>query len=60
MNTITTIINSMHQQINEEAIDTLVSLGVNHTDAVKTVVESDFDLIQSVESNPVELVEFEF
>lgn len=50
----------MHQQVNEEAIDTLVTLGINHSDAVKTVVESDFDLIQSVESNPVELVEFEF
>jgi len=60
MNTITTIINSMHQQINEDAIDTLVSLGINHSDAVKTVIESDFDLIQSVEENPVELLELGF
>lgn len=60
MDTITTIINSMHQQINEEAIDTLVSFGISHSNAVKTVVESDFDLIASVETNPVELVELEF
>jgi hypothetical protein len=60
MNTITTIINSMHQQINEDAIDALVNLGINHSDAVKTVIESDFDLIQSVEENPVELLELEF
>jgi hypothetical protein len=60
MNTITTIINSMSQQINEDAIDTLVNFGISHNDAVKTVIESDFDLIQSVESNPVELLELEF
>jgi hypothetical protein len=60
MNTITTIINSMSQQINEDAIDTLVTFGISHNDAVKTVIESDFDLIQSVESNPVELLELEF
>lgn len=50
----------MHQQINEDAIDALVNLGINHSDAVKTVIESDFDLIQSVEENPVELLELEF
>lgn len=60
MNTITTIINSMQQQINEDAIDALVNLGVSHSNAVKTVIESDFDLIEDVASNPVELLELEF
>lgn len=60
MNTITTIINSMHQEINESTIDTLVGLGINYSDAVKTVIESDFDLISDVAQNPVELLELEF
>lgn len=54
MNTLNTIINSMHQSINESVIEDLTTLGFDHNDAVKIVVESDFDLVVSAEQNPVE------
>jgi hypothetical protein len=54
MNTLNTIINSMKQNINENAIDTLSSIGLSHSEAVKVVVENDFDLLSSAELHPVE------
>lgn len=54
MNTLTTIINSMKQNINETSIDELVNVGYSHNEAVKVVVENDFDLIVSSELLPVE------
>jgi hypothetical protein len=54
MNTLNTIINSMNQSINESVIEDLTVLGFDHNDAVKIVVESDFDLIVSSELDPVE------
>lgn len=54
MNTLNTIINSMKQNINENAIETLSSIGVSHSEAVKVVVENDFDLLTSAELYPVE------
>jgi hypothetical protein len=53
MNTLTTITNSVIQTINENVIDDLAKLGYGHDEAVKMVVESDFDLVFSAESNPV-------
>lgn len=55
MNTLTTIINSIKQNINEEIIDDLTnSLGIDHGNAVKMVTEfEDFDLWLSAEENPV-------
>ena len=57
MNTLTTIINSINQNINEEIIDDLTTnLGFDHGVAVKMVTEfEDFDLWLSAENNPVEL-----
>lgn len=52
MNTLNTIINSMNQSINETVIEDLAVLGFDHNDAVKIVVESDFDLIVSSELDP--------
>lgn len=54
MNTLTTILNSMDQAINETVIDDLTNLGFSHTEAVKVVVESDFNIIASAEELPVE------
>lgn len=54
MNTLNTIINSISQTINESVIEDLSALGFDHSDAVKIVVESDFDLVASAELNPVE------
>jgi aromatic ring-opening dioxygenase catalytic subunit (LigB family) len=56
MNTLTTIINSINQNINEEIIDDLTSnLGFDHGTAVKMVTEfEDFDLWLSAEKNPVQ------
>jgi len=44
----------MRQSINEDVIEDLTQLGFNHNDAVKIVVESDFDLVVSAEQDPVE------
>lgn len=54
MNTLNTIINSMKQTINETVIDDLSSLGFGHAEAVKVVVENDFDLLASAELTPAE------
>jgi hypothetical protein len=54
MNTLNTIINSMRQSINESVIEDLTALGFDHSEAVKVVVESDFDLVASANSNPVD------
>ena len=54
MNTLTTIINSIDQTINENVIDELSKLGYSHNDAVKVVVESDFDIMTSAEEFAVE------
>ena len=55
MNTLTTIINSINQNINEEIIDDLTkTVGIDHGTAVKMVTEfEDFDLWLSAEQNPV-------
>lgn len=44
----------MKQNINETAIDELTNVGFSHTEAVKVVVENDFDVISSAELFPVE------
>lgn len=54
MNTLTTITNSIKQTINETVIDDLTNMGFDHTEAVKMVVESDFDLMVSAETDPVD------
>jgi hypothetical protein len=54
MNTLSTILNSMDQAINETVIDDLTNLGFSHSEAVKVVVENDFDMIVSAESLPVD------
>ena len=54
MNTLNTIINSMKQTINETVIDDLSSIGFSHEEAVKVVVENDFDLLVSAELAPAE------
>ena len=54
MNTLNTIINSMSQSINESVIEVLTVLGFDHNEAVKIVVESDFDLITSSQLDPVD------
>jgi hypothetical protein len=54
MNTLTTIIDSIDQAINESVIDDLSKLGYSHTEAVKVVVETDFDITASAEEFPVE------
>jgi|688.fasta_scaffold160413_5 hypothetical protein len=54
MTTLNTIISSMEQTINETVIEELTAFGFSHSDAVKTVVESDFDIIASAELYPVE------
>jgi len=54
MNTLTTILNSMDQAINETVIDELTSVGFSHTEAVKVVVENDFDIVASADALPVE------
>ena len=55
MNTLTTIINSINQNINEEIIDDLTkSVGIDHNSAVKMVTEfEDFNLWLSAQENPV-------
>lgn len=55
MNTLTTIINSINNNIDQEVIENLVAhLDYSNTDAVKTVTEfEDFDLWLSAEENPV-------
>ena len=54
MNTLTTIINSMKQTVNETVIDDLTSFGINHSEAVKMVVENDFDFSSSTDLFPAE------
>ena len=54
MNTLNTIINSMSQSINESVIEDLTVRGFDHNEAVKIVVESDFDLITSSQLDPVD------
>lgn len=54
MTTLNTIISSIEQNINESAISELTALGFSHSDAVKVVVESDFDIVASAELFPVE------
>jgi hypothetical protein len=44
----------MDQAINETVIDDLTNLGFSHSEAVKVVVENDFDMIVSAESLPVD------
>lgn len=44
----------MQQSINETVIEDLTNLGFDHNDAVKIVVESDFDLVVSADQDPVE------
>jgi hypothetical protein len=44
----------MDQAINETVIDDLTELGFSHAEAVKVVVENDFDMIVSAEAFPVE------
>lgn len=43
MNSLEIIKNSIVQNINESTIDTLVSVGFDHDDAVKTVMELEMD-----------------
>jgi len=57
MNTLNTIISSMQQNINETVIDDLTTLGFSHKDAVKVVVESDFDIMTSAELYPADQAE---
>ena len=52
MNTLNTIINSISQNINETVIDELTTIGFSHKEAVKVVVENDFDMIMSAELFP--------
>ena len=54
MNTLNTIINSMSQTINENVIDDLSTIGFSHQEAVKMVIENDFDFAASTDSFPVE------
>jgi hypothetical protein len=54
MNTLNTIINSMSQTINESVIDDLSTIGFTHKEAVKMVVENDFDFAASTDSYPSE------
>jgi flagellar capping protein FliD len=49
----TTIFNSMSQNINDSAVNELTAFGVSQDEAVKFVLESDFDLILSANENPV-------
>jgi len=49
----TTIFNSMKQNINDSAVNELTSFGVSQDEAVKFVLESDFDLVLSANENPV-------
>jgi hypothetical protein len=43
----------MSQSINESVIEDLTVLGFDHSEAVKIVVESDFDFITSSQLDPV-------
>ena len=54
MNTLNTIINSMSQTINENVIDDLSKIGFSHQEAVKMVIENDFDFVASTDSSPAE------
>jgi predicted urease superfamily metal-dependent hydrolase len=54
MNTLNTIINSISQNINESVIDGLTSVGYDHTEATKLVVEDNFSIVQDALENPVE------
>jgi hypothetical protein len=54
MNTLTTIINSMSQTINENVIDDLTKVGFSHPEAVKMVVENDFDFAASSDEFPAD------
>lgn len=49
----TTIFNSMRQNINDSAANELTAFGISQDEAVKVVVESDFDLMLSATENPV-------
>ena len=54
MNTLTTIINSINQTINQNIIDDLLTLDFGNEEATKIVTQfEDFDLFADVENNPV-------
>lgn len=54
MNTLNTIINSINQNINETVIDGLTSVGYDHREATKLVVEDNFSVVEDALENPVE------
>jgi Holliday junction resolvasome RuvABC DNA-binding subunit len=54
MNTLNTIINSISQNINENVIEGLTSVGFSNQEATKVVVESNFSLAQDASSETVE------
>jgi len=54
MNTLNTIINSISQNINENAIEGLSQVGFSHKEATKLVVENNFSLVEDSVENPVE------
>jgi len=54
MNTVSTIIDSMLIEVNEEIINSLNSLGYSREEATKVVSEfSEFDLVEDAALNPV-------
>jgi Holliday junction resolvasome RuvABC DNA-binding subunit len=54
MNTVSTIIDSMLIEVNEEIISSLNSLGYSREEATKVVSEfSEFDLVEDAALNPV-------
>lgn len=54
MNTVSTIIDSMLIEVNEEIITSLNSLGYSREEATKVVSEfSEFDLVEDAALNPV-------
>ena len=54
MNTLNTIINSISQNINENVIEGLTSVGFSSQEATKVVVEDNFSIAQDASANPVE------
>jgi len=54
MNTLNTIINSISQNINENVIEGLTSVGFSNQEATKVVVESNFSLTQDASLDTVE------
>ena len=54
MNTLNTIINSISQNINENVIEGLTSVGFSNQEATKVVVEESFSIVNDALENPVE------